>query len=156
MPDPWKAKDYWIKPRKQLLEYQISVFSREIKGNEARYEKLIANQEKRKESYGLEYDTQEEIFEAYTAGLIDDKTARSQRAKHWLVYSDRGYKAKLSWLHSELEVYQKQYDALMQIIEQKRANTLKRWSDHGHRKQKTKKYKKEQKKRRQEKKEQNK
>lgn len=123
---PISEKNAWIKKRKQLLEYQMNVFEKELKKETTRLEKLIANQEKRKVSYGLKYDTEEEVKEAYIAGLIDKDEFNKQIRAIYLVHSDRGHKMRIVWLKGELSQYRQQYEYLMEHIEQLREDSKER------------------------------
>lgn len=136
--EPFKKEDLWIKPRKQLLEYQINFFKKEAKRVEQNWQKSMQPEriEHRRKSHGLKYDSKEEIQQAYLAGLLDTHEWRKQLAAYWHTYSDRGAEMKIAWLREQQAEYEKQYEALLQLIEEKKIAQRKR------KKKRKKKYKK--------------
>ena len=113
----FRKEDYWIRPRKKLLEYQIGFFNREIKRVERGYKTWLTNMPKRMERFKPRYQSREEIDEAYLAGLLTKQEYSEQRNAYRMVYSDYGSKMKLAWLRSQLDQYSRQYDALIDYMD---------------------------------------
>ena len=95
-----------IKRERQLVDYQVKLFSNERRKMQKRYDALQEKTEQRKNSYGLRYNSRKELDEAYIAGVIESKEYMDQRSKLWLVYSDRGYEARLAWLDKMIAHYE--------------------------------------------------
>lgn len=114
-----REENRWINKRKRLIEYQIRFFEREIRAEEKRLAYLESTQDARRKAYGLEYDSLEEINQAYAAGIITSAERYRQRSHLWQVFSDRDALMRLEWLRSERDKYKEHHDALLAIIEKK-------------------------------------
>lgn len=99
-----------VKHELALAKYQVATFTNELKRIRKKFDELVEGQPKRKKAYGLKYDSREAIDEAYMVGALDEKGYMRQRAALWQTYSDRGYLARIEWLESELEKYQRKLE----------------------------------------------
>lgn len=107
-----EERHMYVKRKRQLIEYQISVFRRERNRIQKRYDHLVETIEDRKKSYKLICDTREELEHLYRTTDMDDYTYMQQRSWQWLVYSDRGAIERLKWLDEMIEEYTMRLEAV--------------------------------------------
>lgn len=121
-----EEKHVYVKRKRQLVEYQISVFRRERNRIQKRYDHLVATIEDRRKSYKLLCDTREELEHLYRTTDMDDLTYMQQRAWLWQVYSDRGAIERLKWLDEMIEEYTMRLEAIDTWRQTQRAESQRR------------------------------
>lgn len=115
-----------IKEKRRMLKFKLHVFSSALYEEKRNYKKLMTNTERRKQTYKPQYQTREELDQAYVLGAINDKEYMKNRSAIWLVYSDRGHIKNIEWLESEVAKYEGALAELEEWMNEKHEESVRR------------------------------
>ena len=109
-----------IKRERKLVDYQVRMFTKELKRIRKKLDALRAGEEDRAEKYGAKYRTRKELDDAYMLGNMTDREYMHYRSAMWQAYSDRGYLDRIEWLEKMLNHYQNKLEKIDQWMEEAR------------------------------------